>query len=98
MAKTPERLVSSGWRAAGCPAGQDEALGVEGDAAIRQPVGVGLGADEQEQMADLPRHFGAVAAASVTVSSRPLLPSRRGDLGARVTTSTLARPEIRSIK
>ena len=35
-------------------AGQHEALGVERDAGARQPVGVRLGADEQEQMADRP--------------------------------------------
>ena len=56
MAKTPGMLVSSGsGGAAGVAggkavAGDDEALLVDGDA-IRQPLRVGIGADEQEQVA-----------------------------------------------
>ncbi len=43
--------------AAGIFAGQYKAFGVERDARAGEPVGIRIGADEQEQMADRPPYF-----------------------------------------
>ena len=52
IAKTPARLVSQRRDGRRVGAGAHEALVVERHARFRQPVGVRIGADEQEQMAD----------------------------------------------
>ena len=63
--------------------GADEALGVQRDAALRQPVGVRIGADEQEQMADRLRDLLAVARLRQrTVSRLPSRPSSAVIVGA----------------
>ncbi len=99
MAKTPRRLVSSEPALAGVRAGQHKTLGVERDAGAGQPIGVRLGADEEEQVADRPPHL----------CRRPrLTPAHRlehavaaleaADLAPAVSTSTLGSPSMRSTR
>ena len=92
MAKTPGRLVSSGrtaataaLRCATSRAGHDEALVIERDAAV-EPVGVRIGADEQEEMAQRDRRaFRPLRAVAEHRAGEPRCssPSSADDLGRR---------------